>query len=115
MAIKDIVGRLTNSGDDYIEIDMSDEERLDKKLMVEVEKLDNYADSDRIQSKVREGSILIVKIRELKAKDMEELRRAVEKLKKTCLAVNGDIAGLGEDWLVLTPSSAKVHREQESQ
>ncbi len=114
MVIKDIVGKLKGSGEDYIEIDMSDEERLDKQLMVEVERLDNYADSDRLQAKVREGSVLIVKIRELKAKDMEELRRAVEKLKKTCLAVNGDIAGLGEDWLVLTPSAAKVHREEES-
>ena len=113
MVIKDIVGKLRGS-DDYIEIDMSNEERPDKKLLVEVEKLDNYADSDRLQAKVREGSVLIVKIRELKSKDMVELRRAVEKLKKTCLAINGDIAGLGEDWLVLTPAAAKVHRDEES-
>ena len=45
---------------------------------------------------------------------MEELKRAVEKLRKTCLAINGDIAGMGEDWLIMTPPSAKVHREEQS-
>jgi len=90
------------------------EEKSDKRLLVEVERLDNYADSDRLQRKVREGSILLVKIKELKAKDMEELKRAVEKLRKTCLAINGDIAGMGEDWLIMTPPSAKVHREEQS-
>ncbi|HIG97436.1 MAG TPA: cell division protein SepF [Candidatus Aenigmarchaeota archaeon] len=112
MAMKDIMGKF-KSGDEYVEIDM-EEEKGDKRLLVEVERLDNYADSDRLQRKVREGSILLVKIKELKAKDMEELKRAVEKLRKTCLAINGDIAGMGEDWLIMTPPSAKVHREEQS-
>ena len=114
MAIKDIVGKLRDNEDEYIELDMSEEEKANRKLLIEVERLDNYADSDRLQKKVREGSILVVKIRELKVKDMEELKRAVDKLKKTCLAVGGDIAGLGEDWLILAPAAAKVHREQEN-
>ncbi|MFA4819696.1 MAG: cell division protein SepF [Candidatus Aenigmatarchaeota archaeon] len=112
MAIKDIMGKF-KGGDEYVEVNM-EEEKTDKRLLIEVERLDNYADSDRLQRKVREGSILLVKIRDLKAKDMEELKRAVEKLRKTCLAINGDIAGMGDDWLILTPPSAKVHREQEN-
>ena len=112
MAIKDLMGKLKGSDEEFVELDM-EEEQVDKKLLVEVERMDNYADSDRLQKKVREGNILLVKIKDLKAKDMEELKRSVEKLRKTCLAINGDIAGMGEDWLVLTPSTAKVHREQQ--
>ena len=112
MAIKDLMGKLKGSDEEFVELDM-EEEQVDKKLLVEVERIDNYADSDRLQKKVREGNILLVKIKDLKAKDMEELKRSVEKLRKTCLAINGDIAGMGEDWLVLTPSTAKVHREQQ--
>ena len=41
---------------------------------------------------------------------MIELKRAVNKLKKTCDAIEGDIAGFGEDWIVVTPSFAKVYR-----
>ena len=114
MAIKDIMGKLKGEGDEYVEIDMEQEDTANKKLLVEVERLDNYADSDRLQRKVREGNILLVKIKDLKAKDMEELKRSVEKLRKTCLAINGDIAGMGEEWLILTPAAAKVHREQEN-
>lgn len=112
MAIKDFVGKLKGDSE-YVELDM-EEEQQNKQLLVEVERLDNYADSDRLQRKVREGNVLLVRIKDLKAKDMEELKRSVEKLRKTCLAVNGDIAGMGDDWLILTPAAAKVHREQQA-
>jgi SepF-like predicted cell division protein (DUF552 family) len=114
MAIKDIVGKFRDGEDDYIELDMTEEEKANRKLLIEVERLENYNDSDRLQKKVREGSVLVVKIRDLRSRDLEELKRAVEKLKKTCLAIGGDIAGLGEDWLILAPSSARVHREDAS-
>jgi len=109
MAIKDFMRK---DEDEYIELDMSEEEKGGRKLLIEVERLENYADSDRLQKKVREGNILVVKIRDLKAKDMEELKRSVDKLKKTCLAIGGDIAGLGDDWLILAPATARVHREE---
>jgi|SRR3989344_9416212 len=112
MALKDIVGKFKDN-DEYIELDMSEEDKS-RKLLIEVERLENYNDSDRLQKKVREGNILLVKIKDLKAKDMEELKRSVDKLKKTCLAIGGDIAGLGEDWLILAPSTARVHREEEA-
>ena len=110
MAVKDFVSKLRGESEEYVELD-TEEEQETKKLMVEVERLDNYADSDRLQRKIREGNILLVKIKDLKAKDMEELKRSADKLRKTCLAINGDIAGMGEDWLVLTPAAARVHRE----
>ena len=50
-------------------------------------------------------------IRPLKEKDLVELKRAVAKLKKTAEAIEGDIAGFGEDWVVVTPNFAQVYRE----
>lgn len=97
-------------GSDYVEVE-HEEEQQSGPVTIEVERLETYSDSDRLQKKIREGSILLVKIRDLKTKDAEELKRAVERLRRTCLAVNGDIAGLGDDWLILTPASARVHRE----
>ena len=41
---------------------------------------------------------------------MGELKRAVEKLKKTVIANNGDIVGVEQDWLVLTPGYAVIQR-----
>ena len=52
-----------------------------------------------------------INIKPLKDQDLVELKRAINKLKKTADAVEGDIAGFGEDWLCICPSFAKIHRE----
>jgi len=100
--------------EEYLQIVQQAEESGPKPKMVEIEKMESYADSDRIQKKVRDGGIMLVKIRDLKSKDASELKRAVERVKKTCLAIDGDIAGVGEDWLIVCGAGAKVHREQDN-
>lgn len=106
--------KLKGGEDEYVQLEHPQEEVQQKTRMVEVEKMESYADSDRIQKKVREGGIMLVKIRDLRSRDVSELKRAVERVKKTCLAIDGDIAGVGEDWLVVCGSGAKVHRDQEN-
>ena len=113
MALKSMLGKL-RGGDDYVEVEHEEETPAPGQLMVEIERMDSYNDAERVQRKVRDGIMMLVKIKDLKSKDMEELKRSVEKVRRTCLAVNGDIAGLGDDWLVVTPASARVHRETET-
>jgi len=63
-----------------------------------------------VQQLVRDGNIVFLRIRELREKNISELKRSVEKLKKTVVAMNGDIVGVDEDFLVITPTSAKIFR-----
>ena len=112
MPFKDIFGKF-KTPQEYLELEIEGGERPLEKLLVQVEKMDNYEDSDRIQKKVREGVILLVKIKHLREKDMNELKRAIARVRKTCIAINGDIAGIGDDWIIVTPSRARVHREVE--
>lgn len=77
---------------------------------VRVETLKDFADTQRIQGLVREGNIVFLKIKGLRQRDLSELKRSVEKLKKTCVAMDGDIVGVDEDFLVLTPKYAKIYR-----
>ncbi|MCH8890119.1 MAG: cell division protein SepF [Myxococcales bacterium] len=72
--------------------------------------MEGYADSERILNKLREGNILLVKIKSLREKDETEFKRSMERMKKTCSTINGDIGSLGNDWLLLTPSFAKIHK-----
>src|SRR3989304_1061475 len=114
MPIKNILNKLKTSevAEDYVELGAAPEgEEQAGRLLIEIEKLRDFADSDRVQRKMREGKILLIKMKELKEKDTTELKRAVEKLKKTCTAINGDIAGIGDDWIVVTPAAARIHRE----
>ena len=66
---------------------------------------------NEILAALREGyTVALINIKPLKDKDLVELKRAVSKLKKTCEAIEGDIAGFGEDWIVVTPSFAQIYR-----
>ncbi len=98
-----------NPESDFIEIDEAGLVK-EEKINVKIETLRDYVDSDRVQQLVRDGNIVFLKIKELRAKNVAELKRAVDKLKKTVVAMNGDIVGVDEDFLVITPNFAKVFR-----
>ncbi len=99
--------------DEYMELDVESPDTGPEKFLVRVEKMGSFADTDRIQERIRSGYILLVKVRDLKEKDVNELKRAVAKIKKTCVALNGEVAGLGEDWLLVTTQNAKIHKVSE--
>ena len=99
------------AGDDYMEVNLMDaEERKMGKLGIRIESLDEFADTERVLKQVREGAIVFLRIKGLRDKDMGELKRAVDKLKKGVSANNGDIAGVEQDWLILSPHYAMIHR-----
>ena len=103
--------------DGYVEVNVMDSMQTGEsspqsigKLGIKIEKLNDFAETDKILRHVREGSIVFLKIKGLKEKDMGELKRSVEKMKKTVIANNGDIVGVEQDWLVLTPGYAVIQR-----
>lgn len=101
--------RKKEESEEFVEIDTSFLAE-EQKVSVRIETLKDFMDTERIQNLVRNGNIVFLRIKELKAKDINELRRAVEKLKKTCIAMNGDIVGIDEDYLIICPNFAKVFR-----
>ncbi len=96
--------------EEFIELDTQDVETPSGKVPIKVDKLEDFSDTDRIQKQIRDGNIVLVKIKTLRGKDISELKRAIDKLRKTCIATNGDIAGIDEDWVILCPSYAHVAR-----
>ncbi len=98
-------------GEDYLEIDTEQAARPKSKILIKPFVVKEFEDIKPALDALRDGyTIALVNIRPIKDKDIVELKRAVNKLKKTCDAINGDIAVFGEDWIVVTPSFAQVHR-----
>lgn len=97
--------------EEYVEVGVMDGEKTPGKISIMIEKLNDFSDTDRILKAVREGSIVFLKIKGLKEKDIGELKRSVDKLRKTITANSGDIAGIEQDWLCITPEFARVHRD----
>ena len=101
--------------EDYLEIDLA-QEIPDKKISVKLFELKQYEDVSMILNGLREGyTIAIIDIKNLKQKDSIELKRAITKVKKTVEALEGSIAGFGENMVIATPSFAKIHKQEEPQ
>jgi SepF-like predicted cell division protein (DUF552 family) len=97
--------------EDYLEIDLNKEEK-ENKILVKLFVLKRYEDINAILTTLREGYIIaIVDIKVLKSKDPIELKRAVSKIKKTADALEGNIAGFGENLLIITPPFARIERD----
>lgn len=94
----------------YVELGPQKEEGKSK-IIVRPFMIEDFEDIKQILDSLREGyTIALINIKPLKDKDLIELKRAVNKLKKTTEAIEGDIAGFGEDYIVVTPSFASVYR-----
>lgn len=95
---------------DFIEID-TDAKAADSKVVVKTFVLKTYEDINPILNALREGySIVVIDIKTLKAKDVVELKRVVSKIKKTVEAIEGSIAGFGDNCVIATPSFAKIQK-----
>lgn len=83
------------------------------KLSVRPFVIEEFEHIKPILDALREGhTIALINIKPLKDKDLVELKRAINKLKKTCDALEGDIAGFGENWIAAVPSFAYIYRGQ---
>jgi len=99
--------------EEYVELDTAEDGM--SKVIVRPFVIEDFSDIKPILDVLREGNtIVLVNIKPLKNKDLIELKRAVNKLKNTCDAVDGDIAGFGDDYMVITPSFAHIYRSSET-
>ena len=81
------------------------------KLMVRPFVIEEFEHIKPILDALREGrTIALINIKPLKDKDLVELKRAINKLKKTCDALEGDIAGFGENWIAAVPKDLYIYR-----
>jgi len=95
---------------EYIEIDLGNESG-ESKISVKTFVLKVYDDINPILNALREGdNIVVVDIKQLKAKDVVELKRVISKIKKTVEALEGSIAGFGENVVIATPSFARIEK-----
>ncbi len=87
-----------------------DEKVVDVRVFV----LDDYENIRDILDVIRgEKTMCLIDIHLLRNKDPDELRRAVDKLKKTVEAVNGELVGFHENWILAAPKNVHIHKGRE--
>lgn len=118
MPLKDLLGGSRDeeiNEEELLELPEDADEGQVRAVPIQVIELEEYKDAEGVQKSLREGNIVFVKIKRLKGKDMSDLKRAIERIRKTVTAVDGDIAGIDENYIVVAPSYAEIVREGEEQ
>ncbi|MFH1641316.1 MAG: cell division protein SepF [Nanoarchaeota archaeon] len=106
----DVLSQAEEEG--YVELGAGDVDEK-AKIIVRPYIIQDFEHIKPILETLREGhTIALINIKPLKDRDLVELKRAINKIKKTCDAIDGDIAGFGEDWIAAVPSFAQIHRQK---
>jgi SepF-like predicted cell division protein (DUF552 family) len=105
-------GTLADEGErEYVQIDAGAKANSNAKVIVRPFVLEDFADTKTILDALRnQDTVALINIQPLKDKDIVELKRSINKLKKTVDAIGGDIAGFGDDYIVITPGFATIWR-----
>ena len=101
--------------DDYVELDLSEYENVFEgetaELFVKIAEIKKLNDLHELKREIYNGNVVIVDISAIR-KDKLLIDRVIKDLKQVVVDVRGDIAGLGEDQLILTPTSIGIDRSK---
>lgn len=104
---------IEDESEDYLSITEGDvlkgaeEHSLDVRVFV----LDDYENIRDILDVIRGAKTMcLIDIHLLRNKDPDELRRAVDKLKKTVEATGGELVGFHENWILSAPQGVHIHK-----
>jgi Uncharacterized conserved protein len=98
--------------EDYKEIDLSEYEGVAEeaaKMYIKVGKMASTNELPAIKKEVYGGNIVILDISLIK-NDEIALNRVLRDFKQMAEDIRGDVAGVGEDQVILAPTSVKVDR-----
>lgn len=98
--------------EDFVELDAEMTE-TDEKVVIRAETLKEFDDVETVQEHLRNNHIVWVNIQPLKNKAMTDLKRAIKRLKKTVKSIDGDMAGVDEEWIIVSPSYAEIERSSD--
>jgi SepF-like predicted cell division protein (DUF552 family) len=77
---------------------------------VSVYKLRGFSDVDGCTAQLSDGNIVLLDIKPLADRSVTELKHAIDEIKDTCDSMGAEIAGIGENHLILTPPNVKILR-----
>jgi uncharacterized protein len=74
--------------------------------------LRDYSDIHTVKEDIKKGMILVLRVTPLAQKNVEELRKAVEEIYNIAKNNDADIARLGEERIIVTPSGVKIWKAE---
>ncbi len=108
-------GKSATPEDEYTELDLTKYEQViddePAETYIRVAELTNLNELTSLKKEVYEGNIVMIDISQIKV-DKLLLDRALKDLKEVVLDVHGDIAGIKDDQVLVTPAGIKIDRSK---
>ena len=99
----------------YMEVEWG-KEHGEGKGFIRVVNLNDYADVDLVLNYLRDrNNIVILKVKPRLLQEKMELKRALKRIQRTAAAVGGDMAGIKEDVIIITPPDISIWRGEHPQ
>ncbi|MCK4310441.1 MAG: cell division protein SepF [Methanomicrobia archaeon] len=70
------------------------------------------SDIQKITKELNDGNIVLGNVTPIAERDPTELRRLIEQLKGICKGIGGDIVGVGDSRILVTPANIRIYREK---
>lgn len=101
--------------DEYVDLDLSDYEDVletePAEMYIRIAELNNLNEMPDLKKEVYDGNILLIDISLLK-RDKFNLDRAIKDLKEVVEDVHGDIAGVGDEQVIVAPMGVRIDRSK---
>ncbi len=91
---------------EYVELESSA-----RKIGVEVERVKEPADMERVGRKMRDRCVLFVNVKPLKMANAIDFSTCMNNLKRRCDASGSSIFFADEGWVLIAPKGMDLHRE----
>ena len=96
-------------------LDVEEESLYDNaEALVKPVALENTADKDLILEELKKGNIILMNISELSKRNAIKLRDLVNLIKQQVERIDGDIARISSDRVLVTPSKVKIVKKRET-
>ena len=74
--------------------------------------LRDHSDIHAVKEDIKKGMILVLRVKPLAQKNLDELRKVVEEIYNIAKNADADIARLGEERIIVTPAGVKIWRAE---
>ena len=72
----------------------------------------DFSDIEMIKKDIKDGMILIIRVGPMAQKDVGQLRKLVEELYAVTKTEDADIARLGDERIIVTPTNVQIWKPQ---
>ena len=108
-------GKKTGITEGYVDLEKYDESKTDKKtsakMHVAVGEIQRYEDIKQLSDYVYGGNVLILDFSPVSDEEVI-LKRITDELRRIADDIGGDIAGIGNNLMIISPSGVKIDRRK---